>query len=75
MRYTIEYEQNGETKSMTVDANSLESATRFVNERTKVRFDGYTPKSKEPELVTEVTEEELLDELELEDDMLDEDEE
>ena len=72
MIYNIEYTKNGETLTMSVQANSLESATRYVNERTKVRFDGYTPKSKELELVVEVeaepVEEEPEEELFEEDD-------
>ena len=74
MIYNIEYTKNGETLTMSVQANSLESATRYVNERTKVRFDGYTPKSKELELVTEV-EAELVEEEEPEEELFEEDDE
>lgn len=73
MIYNIEYTKNGETLTMSVQANSLESATRYVNERTKVRFDGYTPKSKELELVVEV-EAELVEE-EPEEELFEEDDE
>jgi len=73
MIYNIEYTKNGETLTMSVQANSLESATRYVNERTKVRFDGYTPKSKELELVVEVEAE--LVEAEPEEELFEEDDE
>lgn len=69
MRFKIEYTRNGTKAVMEVEANSLESAERFVKERyPDVETQEFEGLPQEPETTEE---EDFLDELELEDDALD----
>lgn len=69
MRFKIEYTKNGTKAVMEVEANSLESAERFVKERyPDVETQEFEGLPQEPETTEE---EDFLDALELEDDLLD----
>ena len=69
MRFKIEYIKDGKKAVMEVEANSLESAERFVKERyPDVETQEFEGLPQEPETTLE---EDFLDELELEDDALD----